>query len=148
MSDWTPRGWTWQRTALLHNSRSYPNPMQNESATTITASFAVDDPSIPPLNPYPDAPLPFIVDQIDAKWVDNDGEQTLIDVTLSGPVKTDRVSTSRITRRGAYTAFRNEIALARADAPAGRSASIPANVVKLLDAWAAIPGNLPVAVTQ
>ena len=142
-----PDGWAWTRTHVAHSSTFYDNARNDESSTTIEATFRVNDATLSRL--YPDAPLAFIVDVVDAKWAaTGEGDPTLISISLAGPAQARTGGSSRLNRRGAYTAFRNEIALVRSGAAAAETSTLPQAVVRALDNWAAIEGNLPVAVVQ
>ena len=144
-----PPGWKWCYTRLNYVGTLSADPRHDETHLTITALFDVDDPALTPIYAHPTASLPFRADNLMAKWsVDYGNISTLLEIALNGPVITNRASTSKLVRRGSYVAFRNEIALARADAPAGRSAAIPTQLVRTLDDWAAVEGNLPVVSVQ
>ena len=140
-----PDGWAWTRTHVAHSSTFYDNARNDESSTTIEATFRVNDATLSRLYPYPDAPLAFIVDVVDAKWTaTGEGDPTLISISLAGPAQARTGGSSRLNR----LAFRNEIALVRSGAAAAETSTLPQAVVRALDNWAAIEGNLPVAVVQ
>ena len=124
-----PDTWTWTSTDVTATGRTTQNSA--EVSVTVTAMFDVLHANLTPIFAHATAERPFQPTSLKAQWLNGQ----LMTIELDGP-QLDVRGNARRGRYNAYRAFRNEIALARADAPAGKSAAFSADVIRTLDDWA------------